>query len=298
MLGMRYFKYLLLVLTFSFASILIYIFSDSSHKEESEFSDTQDSVNLSPSVNVNQDQSSPTISSEAQSHKEEAVGGISEAELYQIQLWSSELGWSEEQMQTYRSYDDETLLKLANEGDIYALHEAHHIMRFRGYPEKANDMLVSAATRGSTFSFTLSAISISHDIQSLRENNLTEEEARSIYPLAENASNVERELEKWAAVQYSVAMLRGDVVNSDRDLKLFARDTLSSPFSDEEWSNIYQMSRSYLQSLEDIRSQLGLPSLDNQYPEEYAKAYGLPEENPISDKMDAFIESYQNRTAE
>lgn len=295
---MRNIKNLLLLFGLIVASVVIYFVSAYSGDENTEFSDSQGRVNLSPSVNLTQENSSSATSLDLETQSKESEDEISEAELYQIQLWNSKLGWSEEQAQTYRSYDEETLLKLANEGDIYALHEAHYIMRFRGEPEKANDMLVSAAMRGSTFSFKLSAIAISHDIQSLRESDLTEEEVRNIYPLAENTSNVERELEKWAAVQYSVAMLRGDVVNSDRDLKMFARDTLSSPFSDEEWSNIYQMSLSYLQSLEDIRAQIGLTSFDNQYPEEYAKAYGLPENNPIADKMNEFIESYQRGMTE
>lgn len=216
---------------------------------------------------------------------------LTHAEHHTIEQWRTSLGLSHEQSAIYKSYDKETLLSLAAQGDIYALEESHDIFLMELDYKKANQALMDAAIYGSTRAFLTMGSLASSRINSLRNGHRSEQEVREIHNLKNVDIPIEQALGVLAGAAYIVSAMRGNVMIAGANIKSLQQNILERNFTKEEMRAIVKSAQSLYNNLAAERKKRGLDEFDNSYPEAYARHHGYPKENTVIAESINYLES-------
>lgn len=269
----KIFPYALFLIIFSVVSFVVY---DGEMVIENEFdvgsyNIEKDDIEINESESINIKDKDSQVK---QSKKSQGFAGIAE-----LERWRATTGMSSDQDDLYSSYDIETLLKLAVQGDTTAMVLSSDYHFVKGDIKQAHAMAYQAAARGSNRALLLMASRAKNALLFLEKGYYTKEYVKERFAIPDDldASLV---LSRLALSHYAVAAIRGDVAHAKEFMELFQlRYRDGKPFSQDEWALVQGDANSIYRSLLDTRQQLGLTSFDNNYPEHYAYLHDLPETN-------------------
>ncbi|WP_086933941.1 hypothetical protein [Agarilytica rhodophyticola] len=208
------------------------------------------------------------------------------AERYELAEWKASRGSSLEQAEIYRSYDQEALLALADQGDIYALQEVSGELMVNSQTSKALEALRNAAALGSVEALYMLGAIYSSTLDNLKKGHETEERIRKDFGIKQSKNfTLEKSLEIIAAAHYMASALRGDIFSAATDIDVFQKHQLKRTISKEDWPVIIKNANAVYASIDERREQLNADEFDNSYPEPYARLHELPKENNMAEKF-------------
>lgn len=169
--------------------------------------------------------------------------------------WRVGRGYNEQGLSSYASYSDQTLFKLANEGDLTALHLlAEKVYRKDGY-KAAEPYYIKAAAYGSTRAFLY----------------LGTAEETSNYHAAKSEQDKRLSIIKTLA-WYEVANLRGDPFPKAEIGSAFIENN-NINLSQQDKAEIKRLAHAYYEGIQAIRAKYSLGNFDNSVPEEVKRTH-------------------------
>lgn len=207
----------------------------------------------------------------------ELAGGLSPAEIHEIENWESERDYVYEVRQVYQTYDDATIFKLAEEGDQYALEEGFNRKARLGDEADGYKMLHQAAAMGSTTALITMGLWMETQLDSIKTHGKSPDALVEFFHLNENPNSIEETLINLAGSYYVTGMLRGNFDSSLQHINSLQQRVLKRKITQEEWRNMMLNAEDIFNRLQAIRWGMGRGDFDNQYPRSYARFYGLPE---------------------
>ena len=207
----------------------------------------------------------------------------------EMENWERRLGKTSD-AKNYKSYDEQTLISLVQQGDMLAMVALADLLLSKGEFLPVHDLYWSAASRGSTVALTKIAGQYSAGYNLLTEHGYDENYIRQEYDIPTNYDAKDYLLTASFAYD-AVTIMRGDVwlgkVGFER-----LQNKIGRSLSQQEWQSIEASAKQIYNDLEQQRNQLGLSPFDNQYPELYAKFNNLPKLNsdPLKVLKAEFVE--------
>lgn len=208
--------------------------------------------NLDKAVTENPNaQKTTVVTKENIVNKKSRPSALTPSDTHKLDLWKKSHGYfSENDLDEYRSYDIETIAKLAADGDLKAIElAARHRMQNGG--EAYRDFF-HAAVYGSTHAFTALSFLIENNFL----NEVTEEE------------KIQHSIEALALLQ--TAGKRGDILAATENSTSYKNRYKFIP-TPEQQKLIDARSQELYDQLVEIRSSIGLGDFDNSVSPEMEK---------------------------
>ncbi|MBK8187918.1 MAG: hypothetical protein IPK77_12140 [Cellvibrio sp.] len=188
------------------------------------------------------------------------------ARVDEVLAWQADRGWydtGKETQDDYKTYSEETLKQLADQGDIKALHLLARLAPL----ELAIQLYTKAAVYGSTFA-----------LFNIQETLLTQSGITK-----ENSEELKHPVLIEAAAYIQVATMRGDMLNAKYISSISSLESrFNFQFSGDDLEQANLRAQDIYDSLEAERIALGLGKFDNSIPPAikiYFKASGIEVED-------------------
>lgn len=196
-----------------------------------------------------------------------------------INDWYSTVGYfPPEDLAIYRSYNLETLLLMARDGDLMALQAIGLDMFFADEnKELARVALLDAAARGSIYALvTFSSLSKSM-YRDYLDGSVSEDQIQQWTQVPDTAP-AELRIKSAVIGGYIAGGILGMHREAMRNLQRL-ESTFNAPMTPDDWRIGYEYAKFLLQRVEAHRGELFLDPFNRSYPQEYADTHQLPSKN-------------------